>query len=202
LLSLPIKELIENLASLPGLGPKSARRIVFFLLENPLELAESLSQSIIQAKKETKFCKICGSLSEEDTCSICTDPYRDKSIVCVVENFTDQIIIESVECFNGLYHILKGTISPLDGRGPQSLTIDKLIDRIKNNNIKEILIATNPTPEGNVTSLYLNDILKEYDLNISQLSRGIPVGSDLDLLDSETIKFAISGRRKIKKNID
>lgn len=193
-----IKELIENLSSLPGLGPKSARRIVFFILENKMELAESLSNSIIQAKRETKFCEICGCLSQEDICIICTDPYRDKSIICVVETFTDQIILENVGCFNGLYHILGGTISPLDGRGPQSLTIDKLIERIKLNTVNEILIATNPTPEGNVTSLYLNDILSEYDINISQLSRGIPVGSDLDLLDSETIKLAISGRRNIK----
>lgn len=197
-----LKELIQNLSLLPGIGPKSARRIAFFLLEKPQATAERLADSIGNLKAGVSFCKICGALTEQDTCMICGDISRDRSKICIVETFIDQIILENLNYYHGLYHILGGTLSPLDGRGPKQLRIDSLLSRIRQPKVEEVIIATNPTPEGNATALFIVDVLKDYSVNLTRIGLGIPVGGDIDLLDSETLKLALEGRMKIEKHVD
>lgn len=197
-----LKELIQNLSLLPGIGPKSARRIAFFLLEKPQSTAERLADSIGNLKAGVSFCQICGALTEQDTCMICGDISRDISKICIVETFIDQIILENLNYYHGLYHILGGTLSPLDGRGPKQLRIDSLLTRIRQPKVEEVIIATNPTPEGNATALFIVDLLKNYSVNLTRIGLGIPVGGDIDLLDSETLKLALEGRMKIEKHVD
>jgi len=197
-----LKDLIEILSSLPGIGPKSARRISFFLIQKQISFTERLSENLIKAKKEIRFCNICGGLSEDEICFICSDQTRDRTTLCIIETFIDQIVLENVNYYFGLYHILGGTLSPLDGRGPKDLSIGKLITRLKKDNFKEVIIATNPTPEGNTTALYISELLENMDIKLSRIGRGVPVGSDIDLLDSETIRLALAGRMRIEKEVD
>ncbi|MBN1150856.1 recombination protein RecR [candidate division WOR-3 bacterium] len=188
------------MSSFPGLGRKSSRRIVFHLLSESKATTLKLSNALQQLHEKTFFCRICGSISDSETCSICENPSRDRNVICVVENFIDQIVLESTNFYNGLYHVLGGVLSPLDGLGPEKLNVDKLMKRIGKMEIKEIIIASNPTPEGNATALYLADLLDKTGIKISRLARGIPVGGDLDLLDLETIRLSLEGRIEIKKN--
>ncbi len=197
-----LEEVIETLASFPGLGKKSSRRIVFHLLEKGPQTAFKLAESLKTLHEKTYFCLSCGSISDTDQCHICSDPSRDKTVICVVENFIDQIVLESTNFYNGLYHVLGGALSPLDGIGPEKLSIGKLLERVGSGGVREVIIATNPSPEGNTTALYLADLMSDFRVTVTRLGRGIPVGGDIDLLDLETIRLSLEGRIQIKKQVD
>jgi len=194
----PINNLITEFSKLPGIGPRTAARFVFNLLRKPENDLKLLSEAIIKLKTETKICKNCFNISENDLCEFCADIKRDISLVCIVEEAINIPAIENTKRFNGLYHVLGGVIKPSDGVSPNDLNIGELIERIKNNGIKEIIIATNPNTEGETTALYLVRVLKEYNLKITRLARGMSTGSDLEYADEMTIISALAGRREYR----
>ncbi len=186
--------LISNISKLPGIGKKSAARIAYYLLKADDKYNETLSKQISELKTRIKICSICGNYTEIDPCEICTDPKKDKSVICVVEESRDIHTIESTNEFNGLFHVLMGVISPIDGMGPEELTIEKLLNRVKKDNIKEIIIATNPTIEGDTTALYLAKLLENTEVIVSRLASGLPVGGDLGYADRLTLARSLRGR--------
>ncbi|MBN2440101.1 MAG: recombination protein RecR [Spirochaetales bacterium] len=192
-----LERLIHHLSKLPGLGKKSASRIAYYLLNADTSYTESLSRDIKELKEKIKPCHICGNYTEENPCSICTDPNRDKSILCIIEQPKDIQAIESSHGFQGLYHVLNGVISPIDGVGPEDLTFLQLFDRLKNEQIQEIIIATNPTVEGETTALYLVRQLQGTHIKITRIALGIPLGGDLEYADSITLARALKGRNEI-----
>lgn len=189
-----IDQVISQLAKLPGLGMKSASRLAYYLMQADITQVQNLVQSIIALKKNLKSCSICGNFSETDPCDICTDNKRDKSIICVVEQAKDIQNIEKSTEFNGLYHVLNGVISPINGIGPQDLRIKELIARVKGGNIKEVIMATNPTIEGDTTAVYISKILHTYNIITTRPALGLPVGGDLEYADKLTISRAFIGR--------
>ncbi len=191
-----VEKLITNLARLPGIGRKTAGRLAFHLLKAPKEEALELADAIRDVKEKVGFCSICNNISESDPCHICIDPERKQEIICVVEEAMDLAALEKVEGFRGLYHVLGGRISPLDGIGPDDLKIKELLARL-NDKTKEIIIATNPNVEGEATALYLAKILKPLGLKITRIARGLPVGSDLEYADGMTLSRALEGRQEI-----
>ena len=192
----PIQNLITEFSKLPGIGPRTAARFAFNLLRKPEEDLKLLSEAIIKLKTETKICKNCFNISENDLCEFCSDIKRDRSLVCVVEEAINIPAIENTKRFSGLYHVLGGVIKPSDGVSPNDLKIEELIERIKGNGIKEIIIATNPNTEGETTALYLVRVLKSYNIKITRLARGMSTGSDLEYADEMTISSALAGRRE------
>jgi len=192
-----IQSLIKEFSKMPGIGTKTAERLAFYILKLSKEGAERLADSILKVKSTIRFCKICNNLSEGDICLICQDESRDKSIVCVAEEPNDVSAIEKAGKFNGVYHVLLGRLSPLDGVGPESLKIKELVERVKKEKIKEIIMATNSDTEGETTALYISKILRPYKLKITRLAYGIPVGSDLKYADQATLMKAIEGRLEI-----
>ena len=192
-----MSKLIQALKKMPGLGPKSAERIAFHILRLPHQEAKALAYSILKVKESIKFCKICANLSEEDSCAICSNPQRDKSIICVIEQPTDIIAIEKSNAFNGLYHVLGGALSPLDGVGPENLRIRELIARIRTTKAKEIIIATDSDSEGETTALYLSRLLKKEKINVTRIAYGLPMGSNLEYADQVTLAKALKGRNPI-----
>ncbi|SYZ72483.1 gap repair protein [Candidatus Zixiibacteriota bacterium] len=191
-----VEKLITSLARLPGIGRKTAARLAFHLLKAPKEEALDLADAIRDVKEKVGFCSICNNISESDPCHICTDSERKQEIICVVEEAMDLAALEKVEGFNGLYHVLGGRISPLDGIGPDDLKIKELLARL-NDKTREIIIATNPNVEGEATALYLAKILKPLGLKITRIARGLPVGSDLEYADGMTLSRALEGRQEI-----
>ena len=194
----PIQNLITEFSKLPGIGPRTAARFAFNLLRKPENDLRLLSEAIIKLKTETKICKNCFNISENDLCEFCSNLKRDRSIVCIIEEAINIPAIENTKRFNGLYHVLGGVIKPSDGVSPNDLKINELIERIKNNGIKEIIIATNPNTEGETTALYLVRVLKSYNIKITRLARGMSTGSDLEYADEMTIISALAGRREYK----
>jgi recombination protein RecR len=192
-----LERLINQLSKLPGLGRKSASRIAYYLLKAEKSYADALSRDIKELKERIKPCSICGNYTETDPCSICTDPGRDKYIICVVEQAKDVMAIESTHEYSGIYHVLTGSISPIDGIGPDNLTIDILMKRIEGQPVKEIIVATNPTVEGETTALYIVKLLKEKGIKITRLALGLPLGGDLEYADSITLARAFRGRNEI-----
>lgn len=192
-----IQDLIKEFSRMPGIGPKTAERLAFYVLKLSHEDAKSLSQSILKVKSTIRFCKNCNNLSEGDLCLICQDGSRDRSIICVVEEPNDVSAIEKAGKFNGVYHVLLGRLSPLDGLGPEALKINGLIERVKKNKVKELIIATNSDMEGETTALYISKLFKPYKLKITRIAYGIPVGSDLKYADQATLMKAIEGRLEI-----
>lgn len=190
----PLQIVIDELSKLPAIGRKTALRIALHLLKSDEEVADNLVSSIKELKEKIRFCNICFNISVEETCDICRSNKRDNSIICVVEEASDIIAIEKSNEFNGLYHVLGGVLSPLQGRGTDSLKIKELVDRIEGKDIKEIILALNPDTEGDTTSLYLANLLKKYDLKVSRIARGIPIGGDLEFADEATIGRAVLGR--------
>ncbi|MCM8791475.1 MAG: recombination mediator RecR [Candidatus Omnitrophica bacterium] len=193
-----MKALIEEFAKMPGIGPKSAQRLAFYILKCSREEADSLAKAIIKVKDSVRFCKVCNNLSDEETCAICKDPSRNKSLLCVVEEPNDIITIERAANFNGLYHVLLGSLSPLDGIGPSDLKIKELLERVRKNRFKEIIIATDFNTEGEATSLYLTKVLKNSGAKLTRVAYGIPVGGDIEYADQATIIKAFEGRREAK----
>ena len=193
-----VVELIDRMAKFPGVGRKSAQRMALHVLRSSREFADSLAESIIAVKDKVALCKTCWMLSEEDPCTICSSNRRDQSKVCVVEDSGDVIAIEKSGGWHGVYHVLGGAISPLDDVGPGQLQIDSLINRIRAGGIEEIVVATNPTSEGETTSLYIARLLKNTNISVTRIARGIPVGADIELVDDNTLQQSLANRTEIR----
>jgi recombination protein RecR len=192
-----VEKLIESLIRLPGIGRRSAERIVNYILGTSKEEIRVLSEAISKVKSSVRFCSICNNLSEQENCKICQDPRRKKDVICIVEKPSDVTAIEKAGSFNGVYHVLLGSISPLEGKGPQDLKIEGLLERIKQDNIKEIIIATDADIEGETTAIYLTKLIKPSGVRLSRIGLGIPVGSNLEYADSSTLLKALESRRDI-----
>lgn len=193
----PIANLIEQLSMLPGIGRKTAQRLAFFILEMENLEAEKLSESILNAKEKIKLCSICCNLTEMDPCRICQSDKRDRSTICVVEGAKDIIAMERSREYKGQYHVLHGVISPMDNIGPDEIKIKELLNRLNNDEVKEIIIATNPTVEGEATAIYLSKLIKPLGIKVSRIAHGIPIGGDLEYFDEVTISKAMENRREI-----
>jgi len=192
-----IENLMEEFRKLPGIGPKSARRIVFYLLKQHYDDVEKFSSALIDMKKNVRFCKKCFNVSEDDICPICQNETRDRQLICLVEKISDVMVIESTGEFKGLYHVLGGLLSPIENIGPEEIKIPQLISRIKENNVKEIILALNPTVEGDSTATYISKILKPFNIKITKLASGLPVGGDIEYADQITVGRALAGRREL-----
>jgi recombination protein RecR len=191
--------MIENLAKLPGLGRKSASRIAYFLLRADLSYVQALASDLRELKDKTKPCPVCGNYTEEVPCRICSDSRRDRSTLCVVEEPKDLVSIEMTRQYNGLYHVLMGALSPIDGIGPDDLRVASLLERVRREGIREVILATNPTVEGDTTAVYLADRLKQLGAAVTRLALGLPVGGDLEYADRLTLARALEGRREMDK---
>jgi recombination protein RecR len=190
----PLQKAIDELSKLPSIGKKTAQRLAIHLLKNDKEVVESLITSLRDLKEKIRFCNECFNISVEDTCDICKSVKRDRAVICVVEDASDVISIEKTNEYNGLYHVLGGVLDPLSGVTADSLKIKELLLRISNNEIREIILALNPNAEGDATSLYLSRMLKEKNIKISRIARGLPIGGDIEFADSATIGRAFIGR--------
>ena len=193
----PIARLIEELHKLPGIGPKSAQRLTYFLVRMPTEEAKALCEAILAVKEKLIYCSICQNISEIDPCAICSNEERDHSTICVIENPLDILALERVRKYNGLYHVLHGVISPMDGIGPEELKIKELLARLKESSIKEVILATNPNLEGESTAMYLQKLIIPLGIRVTRLARGLPFGSELEYADQVTLSRAFEGRQEI-----
>jgi recombination protein RecR len=198
----PVTKLIEAFAQLPGIGPKTASRLTFYLLRRPVEQAEGLADALRDLKEKIVFCGICFNIAEESPCPICQDEGRDRSTICVVEEPLDVLAIDRTGEYRGLYHVLHGAISPVDGIGPDELRINELMVRVKEARqraepVREVLLATNPNLEGEATAMYLARLLQPMDIRVTRLARGLPVGGDLEYADVVTLGRALEGRREM-----
>jgi recombination protein RecR len=193
----PVAALINEFSKLPTVGPKTAARLVFYILNRPRNEAQSLAEAILNVKDHVRFCTICYSLTENDPCELCTDERRDASIICVVAEAKDVYAIERTGAYRGRYHVLGGLISPMDGIGPAQLRVKELIEQIGSANPHEIILATNPNAEGEATALYLSRLLQPLGVVVSRLAYGLPIGGDLDYADEITLAKALEGRREL-----
>ena len=192
-----LQKLIDELNKLPGVGPKTAQRLAFHILRISETDAKSLAQAIIEMRERIKSCSICNNLTETDPCLICQDKNRLQSTICVVEEPDDLVVLERTKQYKGLYHILCGAISPLEGVNPEDLKIDGLLERIKKGKIEEVIFATNPNTEGEATALYIARLIKPLGVKVTQLAHGLPVGGDLEFADEVTLSMALEGRKEI-----
>ncbi|GHG42905.1 recombination protein RecR [Sinomonas cellulolyticus] len=190
-----VQDLIDELGRLPGIGPKSAQRLAFHILEADAEDMKRLAATIVGVKERVKFCQICGNVSEQDTCAICRDTRRDPSVICVVEESKDVLAIERTRAYRGRYHVLGGAINPIAGIGPDQLRIRELLTRLNDETVTEVILATNPNLEGEATSTYLARMLKTIGVKVTRLASGLPVGGDLEYADEVTLGRAFEGRR-------
>ena len=191
-----VANLIEAFEQLPGIGPKTAARLTYYLLHAPEGIAQMLSIAAGELKAKTKICNICQNITEIDPCEICSDSGRDQTTICVVEDPLDVWAIDKSASFGGLYHVLHGVIAPLDNIGPEDLRIKELISRLQSNKIQEIILATNPSMEGEATAMYIQRLIKPLDLKITRIARGIPIGAELEYADEVTIRRALEGRKE------
>jgi len=192
-----LQKLIDELNKLPGIGPKSAQRLALYILRRTEGEAGSLAHAITEVRAKIKPCSICNNYTEADPCEVCSDKTRDNSTICVVEEPDDLMALEKTKQFNGLYHILGGSISPLEGRNPDDLQINSLLSRIAKGGIKEIILATNPNVEGEATAMYITKLIKPLGIKITRLAHGLPVGGDLEFADEVTLSMALDGRREM-----
>jgi len=193
----PIARLLEELERLPGIGPKSAQRVAYWLLTAEAADAERLANAITEVKRTIHFCPVCFNFAEGDLCSVCADPERDRTAVCVVEEPRDLVALDRTGEFRGTYHVLQGAISPMDGIGPERLRIRELVDRLAPGEITEVVIATNPNVEGETTALYLARLIKPLGIRVTRIASGLPVGADLEFADEVTLGRALEGRREM-----
>lgn len=193
----PIDHLIEALARFPGIGRKTASRLAFHILRSSVSEAQELAQAIVDVKEKIHLCSLCFNLTDEDPCWVCRDDHRTKEVLCVVEGPNDLIAIESTVEFKGRYHVLHGTLSPLDGVGPEEIKVKELMDRLKQEQISEVILATNPTVEGGATALYLTDLIKSLGIKVTRIAYGIPMGGEIEYADAMTLSKALEGRREI-----
>jgi recombination protein RecR len=193
----PVQDLIDELGRLPGIGPKSAQRIAFHLLKVPAEDARRLATAIVDAKERVRWCARCFNLSEHELCRFCTDPRRDPTLLCVVEEPRDIVAVERTREFRGLYHVLGGAISPIEGIGPDQLRVRELLARLGTEGVEEVILCTNPNLEGEATAMYLARLLKPLGITITRIASGLPVGGDLEYADEVTLGRALEGRRAV-----
>ena len=189
-----LQDLIEELSRLPGIGKRSARRIAFHLLRKGPEEAAALSSALTRFSENMSFCSVCHALSESDPCDVCSDSERDRSSICVVEEVSDIMAIDGTGCYDGLYHVLGGVLDPLSGIGPENLHIRSLLKRIESGKVDEVIVATNPTAEGDTTAMYLAKLLKPLGVEVTRIARGLPVGGDLEFADKSTLSRALENR--------
>jgi recombination protein RecR len=193
----PIDQLIEALTKLPGIGRKTAARLAFHILRSSLSEAQGLARAILDVKEKIHLCSICFNLTDEDPCRICQDEHRTREILCVVEGANDLIAIENTGAFHGRYHVLHGTISPLEGIGPEDIKVKELMERIQREKVLEVILATNPTVEGGATALYLNDLIRPLGIKVTRIAFGIPMGGEIEYSDGMTLSKALEGRREV-----
>lgn len=193
----PITRLIEALTKLPGIGEKSASRLAFHILGSSEEYTRGLAQAIVDVKEKVRLCSVCMHITEEDPCRFCRDAGRTEEIICVVEEPNDLYAIEKTGCFHGKYHVLHGVISPLEGIGPDEIYVEELLARLKTAKVREVLLATNPNVEGDATALFLKERIEPFQVKVTRIARGIPVGGDLEYTDGATLSDAIRGRQDL-----
>lgn len=194
---IPLNELILQFEKLPGIGKKTAQRLALNILEQPPERAEKFAEALINARRKIRFCSVCQGLTDQEVCSVCSDTNRDKSVICVVAEPKDVIAFEKIREFNGTYHVLHGVISPMDNISPNDLRIKELMTRLSDGSVKEIIMATNPTVEGEATASYISRLVKPMGIKVTRLAYGVPVGSDLEYADEFTLARALQGRNEI-----
>jgi len=193
----PLSKLISELSKLPGIGGKTAQRLAFHILSLPEEEARALADAIVEAKTSLHYCSVCGNLTDVDPCPVCSDSGRDHSLICVVESPRDVSALERLKEFNGLYHVLHGAISPMDGIGPEDINLRSLIVRLQENDVREVILATNPNIEGEATAMYIARLIKPAGIKVTRIAHGIPVGGDLEYADEVTLSKAMEGRREL-----
>ena len=193
----PVAQLIQELDKLPGVGPKSAQRLAYFIIRLPREEAHALAEAITAVKEKIILCSQCQNLTDKDPCLLCTDPHRDSSQICVVEEPLDVLALERSHCYRGLYHVLQGVISPMDGVGPEDLKLKELLPRLSDGSVTEVIIATNPTVEGEATAMYIRRHIVQSGVKVTNLARGLPIGGDLEYADELTLSRAFQGRQEI-----
>ncbi len=189
-----VEELINELSRLPGIGRKTAQRLAFFIMGMPGEEALSIANAIIRIKERARFCKRCFNITEEEVCHLCSDPRRNREKICVVEEPSNLIVIENTKIYNGLYHVLLGALSPIDGISPERLKINELVERVRQERISEVIIATNPNTKGETTAQYISQVLKPLGVKITRIAYGLPIGGDIEFADEVTLSKAIEGR--------
>ena len=194
----PLERLTEQFRRLPGVGVKTARRLAYFILEEPQESVDAFVEAITTAKAQTKYCSVCGNLSTQDPCEFCADPRRDHSVICVVESPTDVQAMERCHEYHGVYHVLHGALSPLDGIQPEQLHIRELLERLRDDTVQEIIMATDPDAEGEATALYLARLLSPSGIKVTRIARGVPVGGDIEYADELTLGGAVVNRQEMK----
>ena len=192
-----VNKLINEFEKLPGIGHKSAVRLAFYILESPLDVAQNMASTIIDAKNKVRFCSICYNITENDPCDICSNKKRDDSVICVVENVKDVVAMEKTHEYKVLYHVLHGSISPMNNITAGDIKIKELLERLKDDKIKEVILATNPTIEGEATAMYISRLIKPLGISVTRIAHGIPVGGDLEYTDEITLIKALEGRREM-----
>jgi recombination protein RecR len=195
----PVQNLVDAFARLPGIGPKTASRLAFYLLRAPEDVSRSLSKALIGIKQETGLCKVCFNITRKETsvCEVCASEQRDRQTICVVEEPLDVLAIEKTAGYNGLYHVLHGVLSPIEGIGPEDLKIKELYVRLENSEVREVILATNPSMEGDATAMYLHERISPMGIRVTRLARGLPVGGDLEYADQNTLLRALAGRQDL-----
>ena len=193
----PVAKLIDAFHKLPGIGPKSAQRLTYHMLRIPPDEALALAQAIIELKEKTVLCSVCQNVTENDPCNVCRDDSRDRSLICVVEEPLDILAVERTGGFHGLYHVLHGVISPMDGVGPEDLKVNELLARLRGGSVTEVIMATNPNLEGEATSMYISRLLTPMGIRVTRLARGLPMGSDLEYADEVTLTRALENRQEV-----
>ncbi|EAD2921249.1 TPA: recombination protein RecR [Listeria monocytogenes] len=193
----PITKLIDSFMKLPGIGPKSAARLAFYVLDMKEDDVLDFAKALVDAKRNLSFCSVCGHITDKDPCYICADTSRDRSVICVVQESKDVIAMEKMRDFHGLYHVLHGTISPIDGIGPEDINIPDLLKRLQDDTIEEVILATNPNVEGEATAMYISRLLKPSGIKVTRIAHGLPVGGDLEYADEVTLSKAMEGRREV-----
>ncbi|KHF37794.1 MULTISPECIES: recombination mediator RecR [Halalkalibacter] len=193
----PIAKLIEGFMKLPGIGPKTASRLAFFVLDMKEDDVLDFAKALVNAKRNLTYCSVCHNITDTDPCRICEDQHRDKSLVCVVQEAKDVIAMEKMKEYRGDYHVLQGAISPMDGIGPEDIKIPELLKRLQDDTIQEVIIATNPTIEGEATAMYISRLVKPTGIKVTRIAHGLPVGGDLEYADEVTLSRAIEGRREL-----
>ncbi|MFJ7700872.1 recombination mediator RecR [Lysinibacillus fusiformis] len=193
----PISKLIDSFMKLPGIGPKTAARLAFFVLSMKEEDVLSFSKALVDAKRNLSYCSVCGNITDVDPCHICTDKQRDQSIICVVQDTKDVIAMEKMRDYNGMYHVLQGAISPMDGIGPEDINVASLLVRLHDESVQELILATNSTIEGEATAMYISRLVKPSGIRTTRIAHGLPVGGDLEYADEVTLSKAMEGRREL-----
>ncbi|MBO2518269.1 MULTISPECIES: recombination mediator RecR [Limnochorda] len=193
----PLARLVEELSRLPGIGPKTAQRLAFHIVEQPQERVTALANALVEAREQIRTCSVCCNLTDVDPCRLCSDPQRDDALLCVVEGPRDVMALERTREYRGRYHVLRGAISPLDGIGPGELRIRELLDRLQSGEVREVILATDPDPEGEATAMYLSRLLKPLGVKVTRMARGMPVGGSVEYMDEVTLAKAMEGRREI-----